>query len=330
MELDSPTFVIDNGSYSSKIGFAGVEEPQKIFPTVANDVNPVQGGIICDWDKIEVIWDHILTKEINNNLNELCILLSEIPLNPKKKSRKKTTEIMFEKFNIGGFCMSIQGVLAFYSSGRNSGINIDCDDGITYIVPIFEGYGLCHAAQSFELSGHNITDLLSTALQNAGHSINKKDVINIKEKLAFISCNEVEEASVSYKLPDGRMINIGEERFQIPEILFKPSIIGIESNPINEKTLNSLFVCDVDIKKIMHYNIVTSGGTSLLPGFTTRMQREISVLAPVPIKVTSAGLIATWIGGSILGSLIIFKDMIISQQEYKEQGSIITNRKCFI
>ena len=32
-----------------------------------------------------------------------------------------------------------------------------------------------------------------------------------------------------YTLPDGRVIKVGAERFEAPEALFQPSLIGVES-----------------------------------------------------------------------------------------------------
>ena len=36
----------------------------------------------------------------------------------------------------------------------------------------------------------------------------------------------------------------------------------------------------------------------------------------------------TWMGGSILGSLETFPQMVITHEEYKESGAGIVHRKC--
>merc|ERR1711924_753 len=43
--------------------------------------------------------------------------------------------------------------------------------------------------------------------------------------------------------------------------------------------------CDVDIRKDLYANIVLSGGTTMFPGISERMSKEVTALAPASIKV---------------------------------------------
>merc|ERR1711997_399798 len=117
----------------------------------------------------------------------------------------------------------------------------------------------------------------------------------------------------SYELPDGQVITVGNERFRCPEVLFKPSFIGKESDGIHTTTYDSIKKCDVDIRKDLYGNIVLSGGTTMFAGIADRMQKEITALAPPSMKIKIVApperKYSVWIGGSILSSLSTFQQM---------------------
>ena len=48
---------------------------------------------------------------------------------------------------------------------------------------------------------------------------------------------------------------------------------------------NSIYKCDLDIRRDLYGNIVLSGGTTMFPGIADRMQREVTSLAPSSMKV---------------------------------------------
>merc|ERR1712186_298549 len=103
------------------------------------------------------------------------------------------------------------------------------------------------------------------------------------------------------------VITIGNERFRAPEALFQPSFLVMEVCGIHETTYNSIMKCDVDIRKDLYANTVTSSGTTMYPGIADRMQKEITALAPSTIKIKIIApperKYSVWIGGSILASL---------------------------
>merc|ERR1712038_1310974 len=107
----------------------------------------------------------------------------------------------------------------------------------------------------------------------------------------------------------------------------------MEQAGIHQTSYNSIMKCDLDIRKDLYANTVLSGGTTMYPGISDRMQKELTSLAPPSMKIKVIApperKYSVWIGGSILSSLSTFQNMWISKAEYYEQGPSIVHRKCF-
>ena len=254
------------------------------------------------------------------------------------------TEIMFEVFNTPAFYVGIQGVLSLLASGRMTGIVFESGDEVTQIVPSFESYGLTHASLHLDLAGSDLNDYLMKILAKKNYSFTtaaQYDIVrDIKEKLCYVSSDfeqdmQTAASSVekSFKLPDGETITIGSERFRCPEALFQPSFVGIESAGIHKLCYDSIMKCDIDLRKDLYANIALSGGSTMFPGFSDRLQKEITEMAPSVMKVKVIAApdrnYSAWIGGSCLAAARTFPLMCISKQEYDECGPVIVHQKCF-
>ena len=88
---------------------------------------------------------------------------------------------MFETFNTPAMYVGIQAVLSLYVSGRTTSVVMDSGDGVSYTVPIYEGFSLPHAIHRLNLAGTYLTDNFMMILTEG-------DIVRqIKEKLCSIA-----------------------------------------------------------------------------------------------------------------------------------------------
>lgn len=145
-----------------------------------------------------------------------------------------------------------------------------------------------------------------------------------------------------FEMPNGANQLWAEQRFDATEGLFdeknalptSAETAPTRANTIPEMVRASISAVDMDLRPTLLANIVVTGGTTLISGFTDRLQNELSAMYPgARVKIQAAGLTAerrfgSWIGGSILGSLGTFHQMWISKREYDEFGAGVVEKRC--
>lgn len=368
------TLVVDVGSGSCKAGFAGEDAPRCVFPSIigrpksANVMSgtehqdvyigdaaqvkrgilkvtyPVEHGVVQDWDDMEKIWQHTFYHGLRCQPQEHAVLLTEAALNPKA-NRERMTQIMFESFYIPAMYVSTQAVLSLYASGRTTGIVCDSGDGVTHVVPIYEGYAMPHAVDRSNLAGRDLTDHLMKLMAERGNAMStsgeREIVRDIKEKCCYVAEDFEEELAkaeksadcdITFELPDGQVIKLGSERCRCPEALFQPHLLGMEAEGMHGLVFKAIKNCDIDLRRDLFANIVLSGGTTMFPGFGKRMQKEITELAPSTMRIRvlypEDRQHSVFIGGSMLSDLDTFHQMCVTKAEYTENGPSIIHRKC--
>ncbi|XP_063298710.1 actin, cytoskeletal 1A-like isoform X11 [Pelobates fuscus] len=334
--------VIDNGSGFIKFGFSGEENPRFVYSNLVGR-SKYKPFIVGAGQRDYYIGENA---QVRRGILSLNYPVEHGVVNSWDDMEEKMMAVLFEGLGVPATYVSIQAVLALYSSGKVTGCVVDIGDGLTYTVPIFEGYCLQHAVLRLDLAGRELTSYLMSILNESGLSFistSEREIVKyVKDRQCYIA-DEIEleeltrtgmeELEKEYKLPDGKIITVHKNRYKCPETLFHPARIGMDSPGIDKMCFNSIMKCDIDLRSSMYSKVLMSGGSTMLPGIGESMTKELARLIPpeCPLNVLTSPkpTVAVWTGGSILSSLSTFQPMWITRAEFLEMGPKIVHRKCF-
>jgi len=380
--------VCDNGTGFVKCGFAGSNFPASIFPSMVGrpilrfeekidnvqlkDVMvgdeaqklrmmlqvtyPLDNGIIRNWDDMQYVWDYTFHEKLKIQPKDCKIMLTEAPMNPAQ-NRKKMIEVMFEKYGFKSCYIAIQAVLTLYAQGLLTGVVVDSGDGVTHIVPVYEGFSLPHLTRRLDVAGRDVTRYFIKLLLLRGYAFNRtadfETVRQIKEQVCYVGydlelekrlAQETTVLSRTYTLPDGRIINVGGERFEAPEVLFEPHLIDVEGGGMGDQLFDCINKADVDTRPEFYKHIVLSGGSTMYPGLPSRLEKEVRNLYLEKVLKGNKVQLAkfqcriedpprrkhmVFLGGAVLAEIMKDKDHFwMNKNEYEEQGEGVL-RKCF-
>jgi len=374
--MDSNKVVIcDNGTGFVKCGFAGAQFPTAIFPSMVGrpllrseekvqgreikDIMvgdeaaiarhmlkisyPLANGQVVDWTDIDHIWDYTFFERLKVDPKDCKVLLTEPPLNPHK-NREMMVQRMFEKYKFKGVYIAIQAILTLYAQGLLTGVVVDSGDGVTHIVPVYEGFSLPHNTARINIAGRDVTQHLINLLLLRGYAFNRtadfETVRQIKEKLCYVGYDLALENQLAldttvlvakYKLPDGRVIRLGQERYLAPECLFNPSLLGKDEGGVSEMLFKVINDANVDLRQPFYDHIVLSGGTTMYPGLPSRLEKDLRHFYATKLKTEKPLKCRiedpprrkhmVFLGAAVLAEIMKDKDTFwVSKEEYEEKG----------
>ncbi|XP_046299711.1 actin-like protein 9 [Marmota monax] len=364
--------VIDMGTGTCKVGFAGQARPSFTVATIMGCqpkkqatsgqpavetfigeaarvrpeltlVQPIRNGIVVDWEAAELIWRHMLEHDLQVDTQEHPLLFSDPPFSPAT-NREKLVEVTFESLRSPAMYVASQSVLSVYAHGRVSGLVVDTGHGVSYTVPVFQGYNLPHATERLDLAGHHLTAFLAEILLGSGFALQQQDldtVENIKHRFCYVASDfqkeqarSEQECQQSFKLPDGRTVTLGKELFQCPELLFHPpEIPGLSPVGLPTMAKQSLHKVPQEVRGDVAQSVLLCGGSSLFAGLEERFRADLLRSLPpeehVVVTAQANRNFSVWMGGSILASLRAFQSCWVLREQYEEQGPHIVYRKCY-
>ncbi|ANB14395.1 Arp6p [Sugiyamaella lignohabitans] len=249
------------------------------------------------------------------------------------------------------------------TSSRSSPVSecalvIDSGFSSTHVLPVVLGEVYWPAAKRINIGGKHLTNYLKETVSFRYYNMMEETFLMnvIKERVCFVSLKyqlDLEEAHINkrksllridYALPDYRTSKLGHivkgatssndsnqvltltnERFTIPEALFRPSDLNLDQAGIPETAINCVKLMPEEIQSMLLSNVVLVGGNAVLPGYKERIREELQSFSPQGVNLRVGmpvdPISYAWQGGCRLGSQ---KDMLskayVTKADYMEHG----------
>ncbi|KAJ5066065.1 actin-related protein [Anaeramoeba ignava] len=318
--------VCDNGTGYVKVGYAGANFPRYTYPSMVGrpvlrfeekvedvEIKDIMVGEEAAKVRNMLQISYPLENGIVRNWEDMEILydytFEKLHIDGPNNSillteaplnptsnREKMAEIMFEKYNFKSIYIATQALLVLYAQVFNRTADFDT-------------------------------------------------VAEIKEKFCYVCCDLELEKRLAlettclikpFTLPDGRVIKIGSERFEAPEILFQPGIIDVESVGVSEALFNVIQSTPIDIRPKLYEHVVLSGGSSMFPGISTRLEQDVKELYLQKVLKGDRSRLKrfalriedpprrkhmVFLGGAVLADVLSRNPAVwVSNQEWKSKG----------
>lgn len=309
--------------------------------------HPVKRGLLNPEADIKPIISKIYADLKVMNSKDVPVFFIEPPFAPFSQ-KFGLAMTLFDSFGVNELFFGTAGALSLHALGKLDGLLLECGDGVTQIVPMYNGYKLDHGLEKAHFAGYDVTQALKLSLRRRGTLINTshQDLIFNEVKKAVCELDVPEkprqpgaeisfpQTTKTFELPDGKIIEVGEDRFAATEILFDPESTGEGFLGIHQLVERSLSKLDLELRRHLLKSIYLAGGTSHTPGFAERLELELSPLFAqhTRIKVEASHpdrSSLAWVGGALISNLSTFSKMWITKKELEDSGDRILLQKCF-
>ncbi|KIM40974.1 hypothetical protein M413DRAFT_72674 [Hebeloma cylindrosporum] len=197
-------------------------------------------------------------------------------------------------------------------------IVVDSGFSFTHVVPMIDGKIVWNAVKRLDVGGKLLTNQLKELISfRQWNMMDETYIMNdVKESCCFVSTNYMQDTETcrvdpkhnpivqEYMLPDlstnrkGRIrhpddiiaesdqiLVMNNERFTVPELLFRPDDIGLDQAGLPATISHSISLLPRDLQGMFWANIGLIGGNANFQGFRERLMSELQTLAPVDYEV---------------------------------------------
>lgn len=181
--------IIDPGSFTTNIGYSGMDCPQLITPSnfgyYNNDSSKlpifneqsigfpredyeigkiVENGEIINWDMAEKQWDWSLKNQLKFETNKgLPALLTE-PIWNHESNRKRSLEIMLESMQFEACYLVPNSTSVSFAMGKPTCLVVDIGHDVTSVSPVIDGMTLSKSSTRNFIAGKLLNELIKDNL----------------------------------------------------------------------------------------------------------------------------------------------------------------------
>ncbi|KAF7309255.1 hypothetical protein MIND_00295800 [Mycena indigotica] len=332
---------------------------------------PVEKGYIVDWDAQKAIWDGILSDQVLNVNPTTSTLVITEPYFNLPKIQDTTDEFIFEEYEFKSCLRATPASFMPYGSLFASPLPecmliVDSGFSFTHVVPVMQGRIVWNAVKRLDVGGKLLTNHLKELVSFRQWNMMDETYImsHVKETCCFVSADFKADLETcrhggknnsiirEYVLPDltklktGRLrapddiplesdqvLTMGNERFAVPEVLFRPDDIGMDQVGLPETIAASIALLPDDLRGLFWANIGLVGGSTKFPGLCERLSRELRSFAPFEAEIAiyqpEDAILEAYTAAVSLASSRAFttSKMAVTRAEYLESGSSAMRRK---
>lgn len=177
--------VVDAGSYSTRIGYAGDDFPKVIqplrasrdedgtlhfessldFPRSGREVVPlIKDGVVQDWDTQVAQYRHIFDDVMHMEYTEQPLLVTE-PVWTEQGYRQKMVETLYELFDFPALYLARAPTCISFQQGRLCCLVVDIGHDSVSVVAVVDGICLHKNAMKTNYAGQYLNDRIRDVLQ---------------------------------------------------------------------------------------------------------------------------------------------------------------------
>ncbi|XP_014274198.1 actin-related protein 10 [Halyomorpha halys] len=360
-----PAVVVDFGARYTKFGFAGEFSPRCIIPTQV--ICPSTGKLrwVFDYEDEADLYALLVTfihklyfRHALVSPKDRDVVVIESLLSPTK-FRDAVAKVFFLHYEVSSLLYLPSHLIVLAGLGLSTALVVDVGYSESQVIPVFEGVPVLNAWQAQPIGSKAVEERLRKNLKEAYEEIKNAGgdasrvlkptdldletlpdyvIEDIKVRTCFVTTYERGKAMADgirppqppfadYRLGGYSVLRIpGEVREATYEVVFERDN---EQSSLANLILESILKCGIDTRRVLAENLVIVGGTSMAPGFKSRLITELRRLVKDNVYKSKLYIsnfkvhvplvkenIASWLGGSIFGATDMLPLRALTKEKY--------------